>query len=183
MAYVFLALLAVAGVLYTRHALADEGLGAAVLRAGQRALAQGVAETATNTGPKVDAYLKAVGIAPPANWCAAAVTAWIQEGCREIGRDSPMNGGAQAKGFIPQFERMGKWVPKDRIKSAAIMPGSVVIWSRGDPKSWTGHIGIIEETRGNVLFTIEGNSGPKGDRVARMTRKLDDERLLGVGVW
>ena len=168
-------------MLYALHARAELGVGPAALRAARRALELGVCETGTNTGPVVDEYLRAVGINPPANWCAAAVTAWIREGSKEIGADPPVKGGAQAKGFIPQFERIGKWMARDGLKAEAILPGSVVIWSRGDPKSWTGHIGIVEATRGNTLYTIEGNSGPKGDRVSRMERKLDDPRLLGIG--
>jgi hypothetical protein len=181
-----LSLLFVAGGsawLWREHERAELGPGTAVLKAAQRALALGVKETGTNTGPVVDAYLRAVGIEPPANWCAAAVSAWIREAYKELGYDSPFKGTAQAKGFISQFERIAKWVPKDQLHkfAGAIPPGSIVIWSRGDPASWTGHIGVFEKQIGNELHTIEGNSGPKGDRVSRMQRKMDDPRLLGIG--
>ena len=153
----------------------------ATLQAARDALRAGVVETGPNTGPVVDEYLRAVGIAPPANWCAAAVSAWIRAGYKSLGRNPPVDGGAQAKGFITKFEKLGRWIPKDKIRNE-VPPGSVIIWWRGDPASWTGHIGIVEQFDGTTFQTIEGNSGPKGDRVARMVRKLNDEHLLGIGV-
>lgn len=179
-----LLLFGVAGsaLLYSRHARAERGASLAVLDAARRALRNEVRETSANTGPVVDEYLRAVGIDPPANWCAAAVSAWIREGFASIGRESPLKLSAQAKAFIPAFERLGKWIPKEQLKGW-IPPGSVIVWTRGDPKSWTGHIGIVEEVQGPTIHTIEGNSGAKGDRVARMERKFDDPRLLGVGVF
>lgn len=185
MPYLFLTLLvAVPVLLYAQQARGQFGAGHAVLEEAKRDLARGVSETSTNSGPIVDEYLRAVGIAPPANWCAAAVTAWIRRAYKRLGYEAPVKGSAQAKAFIGQFEKISQWVPKDQLSkfAGAIPPGSIVIWSRGDPNSWTGHIGVFEKQIGNELHTIDGNSGPKGDRVARMQRKMDDPRLLGIGV-
>lgn len=182
----FLALLfLVAGsvVLRKHHEQLEHGASKAVLDAARRALSANVRETSANSGPIVDEYLRQVGIAPPANWCAAAVSAWMREGFKSIEREPWMHLSAQAKAFIREFEKRGRWIPKDQLKAfGTFPPGSVPIWSRGDPSSWTGHIGVLEKQDGNMLHTIEGNSGPKGDRVARMERKLDDPRLLGIGL-
>jgi hypothetical protein len=42
-------------------------------------------------------------------------------------------------------------------------------------------VGVVEAVQGDELVTIEGNSGPATDRVARMRRRLDDPMLLGGG--
>ena len=182
----FLALLFVAAgsvALWKLHERTEPDASTAVLGAATRALSAGVRETSANSGPVVDDYLRGVGIAPPANWCAAAVAAWLREGFKSIGRKPWMHLSAQAKAYIREFEKRGRWIPKEQLRAFGVFPkGSIVIWSRGDPSSWTGHIGVLEKHDGNTLHTIEGNSGPKGDRVARMERNLDDPRLLGIGL-
>ena len=157
------------------------GGGAGILAEARRALEQGVVESAANTGPVVDTYLRAVGYNPPANWCAAAVTAWMRAAYRKLGGDPPIAGGARAKAFKEQLEQLGRWIPRERLKPSDIRPGMIAVWHRGEPGSWTGHIGVIERVEGTTLHTIEGNSGPRGDRVASMRRELADPRLLGVG--
>ncbi|MDC0746690.1 CHAP domain-containing protein [Polyangium mundeleinium] len=159
------------------------GGGPALLAAAQRALRQGVAETFANTGPVVDRYLAAVGISPPANWCAAAVTAWMREAYMGLGGPPPIAGGARAKAFKEQLEARGTWIPAAKLTAAKVRPGDIAVWHRGDPGSWMGHIGVVEsvDRDGKGFHTIEGNSGTKSDRVALMYRTFADPRLLGIG--
>lgn len=181
----FALLIVGAGSFYAWRHYAD-GLAPTLLVLKSAIADLGVRESSPNSGPVVDEYLLAVGISPPANWCAAAVSAWIRKGYAARGKASPVRLSAQAKAFISEFERLKRWVPRAELRAsiaASIPPGSVVIWSRGDPASWTGHIGIFERSNPDGSFgTIEGNSGPSGDRVARMIRRFDDPRLLGIGV-
>ncbi len=159
---------------------------AAVLAAAQRdvfdeATGAGVRETSPNSGPRVDEMLRAVHVEPPANWCAAAVTSWLRAAELATGLPSPIAGSAGAKALMAQLQAKSRWWPKHELAGRSIAPGMIVVWHRGDPGAWTGHIGVVERVHPDHLETIEGNSGPKADRVARMKRSLGDALLLGVG--
>jgi hypothetical protein len=81
-----------------------------------------------------------------------------------------------------QLKRAGLWVPAQSITPADLTPGAVIVWQRGRPGSWMGHIGVVDQPgEPGHVWTVEGNSGPRGDCVARMDRKLDDPRLFGIG--
>ncbi len=152
-----------------RRDLFDEATGA------------GVREVAGNSGPRVNALLRAVHVAPPANWCAAAVTSWLRAAEAATGLPSPIAGSAGAKAVMAQLQAKSRWWPKHDLPGRPIEAGMIVVWHRGDPGAWTGHIGVVENAESDRLETIEGNSGPAGDRVARMRRLLSDPMLLGVG--
>lgn len=139
-----------------------------------------VREAGANTGPRVDAMLRAVGVSPPANWCAAAVSSWLRAAAKASGLASPIAGSPGAKALGEQMRQAGRWVDVAGL-AGHVGPGWIVVWHRGVPGAWTGHVGIVERVEGDVLHTIEGNSGPSGDRVARMERRIDDPLLLGGG--
>lgn len=137
-----------------------------------------------NAGPRIRAMLGLVGCVPPANWCAAAVSTWIAEAAAELGVEAPCcSAGARALGA--QLRTLGRWVDRVDVRPEHLIPGSVLVWARGDlhdPAEWRGHTGLLEGADGQELHTVEGNSGPAGDRVARMVRRLDDPALLGLGL-
>lgn len=134
-----------------------------------------------NRGPEVDAWLRALDVTPPGNWCAAAVAKWLRDASAATGMTSPIPGSPGAKATMAQLQTVGRWHGRDTMRAAA-RSGSIVVWHRGDPASWTGHIGIVETVNEQGMATIEGNSGPAGDRVARMRRLWSDPLLLGIGV-
>lgn len=147
-------------------------------------LAAGVHEEGGhNDGPRVRGMLATVGCAPPANWCAAAVSTWLREAERDLGTVAPIKACAGAKGLMAELQKLDRWtgVGDLRAKPELARPGSIVVWHRGAPGAWTGHVGVVERLDGDTLVTVEGNSGPAGDRVARMRRPLSDPNLLGVG--
>lgn len=166
----------------TEPAGTPASLEAAVLAEAQAALEAGVAETSPNDGPVVGQYLRDAGVTPPASWCAAAARAWMHAAAKRLGIAPPVQGSPGAKAFVAQLDAVGRWTPREKLTAADLLPGRIIAWHRGAPGAWTGHIGVIERYDGNgQIHTIEGNSGPNGDRVARMMRRLDDPLLLGVG--
>ena len=154
-----------------------------------------VVETAHNSGPIVDRYLADVGANPGDNWCAAASSAWIRDAAERSGDARilgvvQLTGGAKATADGPK--RAGWYVPASELPRAPaelhalVPPGSVSIWDRSQPagSSWPGHIGVLEKWTGPAEYqSIEGNSGPAGDRVARMVRTVEDPRLEGFVIW
>lgn len=148
--------------------------------------AQPIVETGGhNRGPEIDQYLAELGQAPGQNWCAAWLHDVIERARAGLNVALQITRSAAAK-------VTGRSMPRQVTKSAAgpssIPPASVVYWDRSQPGNpdteWWGHIGFVVQWTGPRTFTtIEGNSGPTGDRVATMTRSLDDPRLLGFGLW
>lgn len=157
-------------------------LGLAVLRFAQADLAADVRETSRNDGPRIREYAARFGLVPPINWCSSALGTWLQDAAKELGIKPPIAGSAGARATMGQFMAAGLWVPWQELTPDDLEPGNVPIWWRVRRDSWQGHIGIIERVDGIVMQTIEGNSGLRGDRVARMVRSADDVQLLGVGL-
>lgn len=157
-----------------------------------RALADlGLTETSKNAGARIDDMLAKVGASSPNNWCAAAVATWIQEAADLSMTAKPIPGSANAKETMRQFQaadpsRAG-WIDVAALREnpGFVVPGMISVWHRGAPGALTGHIGVVESYVGDDrrYTSIEGNSGPTGDRVARMTRSLDDMNLLGMGYF
>jgi len=165
--------------------IAGMDLGDAVLEAARADLAKGVGEDlGRNDGKRIREYLKPFGLNPPQNWCSVAVAAWLREACERYGIEQPIKGSPGAQATMVQLRKAGLWVDKGKLSDDDLQPGNIVVWRRPGGPAWWGHIGVIAEHHpGSATFaTIEGNSGPLGDRVALvMTRKLNDPLLLGVG--
>ena len=158
-------------------------LGEAVLAEALTDLDAGIREDlGRNDGHKIREYLKPWRLKPPQNWCSVAVAAWLVRACRLHGLPQPIKGSPGAQATMGQLKRAGLWVPAQRITPADLTPGAVIVWQRGRPGSWMGHIGLVDQPgEPGHVWTVEGNSGPRGDCVARMDRKLDDPRLFGIG--
>jgi len=137
-----------------------------------------------NDGTQIREYAKNYGLRPPLNWCGVTVGTWIKEAV--IKEPAPVQGSPAAQGIIPQLKAANMWVPADKARAnkAAIVRGSIVVWKR-PPETWTGHIGVVEANLApfNQFKTIEPNSGPNADKVARMDRNWGDPNLLGFGVF
>jgi CHAP domain-containing protein len=143
----------------------------------------GVREEGADDGPRVRAYLAAVGVDAPADWCAAAVSAWLRAAAGAALVPVPVAGSAGAKRLGEQVRGApgATWWDGAQLRAepSRLQRGDVVVWDRG---GWRGHVGVVVEApRGGLFRTIEGNSGPMGDRVARMRRSLADVRLVGAG--
>jgi hypothetical protein len=159
-------------------------LGAAALYFARHDHAAKVRESlGRNDGPEIRKYLARFGLKAPKHWCASALASWMIRGAGAMGLEAPILGSAGARATEGQFRAAGLWRGKSELDERALQPGNVPIWWRGKgPSDWPGHIGILRGRKGDNMLTIEGNSGPRGDRVAKMTRSLNDPRFLGVGI-
>lgn len=130
-----------------------------------------------NRGRRVEEYLREVGVEAGSDWCAAALTTWLRAAAAETKIAAPVTGTAGAKAFIPQFQAVGRWIPKADLPGR-VRPGTVLVWDRG---GWKGHVGVVAEVQGEWVTTIEGNAGPTSDAVVEQRRSLSEPRLLGGG--
>lgn len=154
---------------------------AAVLDAARADLLAGVAEQGKNRGAVIDDALRAVGVEPPGDWCAAMVARWMREAAKATGLPSPIAGSAGAQATAAQFRAAGLFTEARDLRPEDLSPGCVPVWRR-PPIDWHGHLGVGDTHLVDGRFwCVEGNSGAAGDRVARMPERLDDPLLLGVG--
>ncbi|WP_438029044.1 peptidoglycan-binding domain-containing protein [Sorangium sp. So ce233] len=163
---------------------APRELPAAFLAAALADLGAGIVEVAPNDGDRIREMLAAVGVTWPDHWCAAAVTDWIRVGAKALGIAPPVRGSAGALALMAQFQQIGAFISAaELLKNPALLePGDVAFWTRGEPGSGKGHTAAVKTPAAGTLFTsIDGNGGPKGDRLATTPRDLRDPRFLGVG--
>jgi hypothetical protein len=136
----------------------------------------------SNAGPFVERYFAGTKAAPPANWCAAFVRWCLHAAAKDLAVEPPIKGSVGAKAFMEQFRATSRWRSADELRRepSHLQPGDVVVWHRGAPEAWTGHIGIVLEPMlpGRTFVTIEGNAP---DRVARVVRQISDPLWLGAG--
>lgn len=93
-------------------------------------------------------------------WCAAFVGAVLAE-CGLMG-----TGALNARSYLA-------W--GDKVELAEARPGDVVIFTRGDPKGWQGHVGFYQGHDEARVAVLGGNQG-NAVTVAQYSRA----RLLGV---
>ena len=75
---------------------------------------------------------------------------------------------------IAWFQSKGKW--KSRGYSPA--PGTMIFFDW----NWDGtsdHVGIVEKTEGNVIYTVEGNTS---NMVAQRSYNINDNTIMGYGL-
>lgn len=117
-----------------------------------------------NAGKYVKLYNKGLEAA----WCAGFVSYILQQ-ANFTGLDYSLS----AKSIYNQAKR------KNRV---ALTPkaGYLIVFWRDNPKSWKGHIGIVESVSKNYIFTIEANRGSFPAKVKRFTyNKNNIPQLLG----
>jgi hypothetical protein len=160
-------------------------LGRALLEPARRELASGAREEppGSNDGPAIRRYFQGSGIAPPAHWCGAFLRWCLDLAAIACELTAPVPGSAAAKGWQEQLIRAGRWYTAAELRAdpTLLREGMVVVWHRGAPTSWTGHVGVVSRVEGDRFWSVEGNSGPSGDRVAEMPHRLADTLLLGAG--
>lgn len=153
----------------------DRFLGEALADIGQR-------ETAgPNRSPWIDSLCDAHHVARGSSYCALAVWSWLTRAAVHEGRPLPIGGTASAKGYIAALG--SRW--RARAALGRVEPGTILVWHRGPPGAWTGHVGLVLEDLGDgTVRTIEANTAPPGEPegVWKMIRRLDDPLLLGGGL-
>jgi cell wall-associated NlpC family hydrolase len=149
-------------------------LGAAALKTAESQL--GVKEEGTNTGAKVDEYLKAAGVGPGNPWCASFVTwALAQNGHKMDG-----SGWAAVQTWVRNAEA-GK---NDlRVVSAdQARPGDIVTYDWGGQEDFgsDGHIGFLKsEVKDGKFTALEGNNH---DAVMEVPRQTGDANIKFIRI-
>jgi putative chitinase len=114
--------------------------------------------------PKIVAMFKDVGHSWVDNdetaWCAAAVGSWLERS------------GIKSTGLLNARSYL-EW--GDKVELADARPGDVVIFSRGDPNGWQGHVALFVEKTSSTIKVLGGN---QGNKVSFKNYAVD--RLLGV---
>lgn len=157
--------------------LLDRTLGIAAAEIGVMEVPPG-----SNRGPRVDEYLRAVGLDPSEDsypWCAAFVYWSFQKAAAQVGNENPC---IRTAGVLDHWSKAGQ-AGATRLSPQAVIddfsllkPGLIFVISTGGGK---GHMGIVEDFRDDRLVTIEGNTNLPGDREGvgvfrRTSRKLSD---------
>lgn len=166
----------------------DPQAGGSVL--GRQALAAALGEIAAgagevggnNCGPFVVKYLKAVdpalqSLSEGDPWCAAFVS-WCFLTARGGDRAKmPFTASAAARTLLRQFTEKG-WA---REPASGYQPqaGDLVFWWRVSALGWQGHVGLVHHTDHGMLYTIEGNKGPRVQGYSYVLSRM--EQLLGFG--
>ena len=153
-------------------------LGLAALQKAKSDLSSGVYEDlGRNDGKRIREYFKNFNTSSGQEWCAAAVSTWMKEGGVSF---IPGSLGALMVG--EQFRQAKRWVNKEKIKPEHLAPGNIAVWRAPKRGAGAGHIGIISSSNGYDFTSIEGNSGPKGDRVYENSHNAKDSNLVGIGL-
>jgi hypothetical protein len=150
--------------------------GRAALRVALAEMAAGAREEQRdNDGPWVRKYLNGV-VPPPANWCAGFVSWCFAQHADGV----PFRYSVGARDIRDQFRRKG-WA-YDLASGTTPEPGDIIVWWRGQPQGWMGHIGFVHHVADGIVYTIEGNKGGYPARVRPFDYVLSRiDKLLGFG--
>ncbi len=154
-------------------AAADGSLGAAALRIAETQ--RGVREIgSTNTGPQVDHFLAAAGVAPGNPWCASFVT-WSLE---QAGHKMPGGGWAAVSTWVNNAKQGNNGL--QIVSAADARPGDIVAydWGGQDDFGADGHIGFLASgVKDGQFNALEGNNG---DAVNLVPRHLGSANIVFI---
>ncbi len=164
---------------------ASSPLLAAVVAAARAEIGVREEPPGSNRGPKVDQYLRSVGLDPADDsfpWCAAFVYWCFAQSAKSLGVENPATKTAGAVDiWVKAPARRIQRIAREEAKNspALVQPGMVFVISTG---SGHGHCGFIETVQGTVLTTIEGNTNEGGSREGigvfeRVGRRIGDINL------
>ncbi len=144
---------------------------------GRAALAKAIEEVnadareigGNNRGPFVRKYLDG-RVEEGSNWCAAFVS-W----CCEQSGNMPFNYSVGARDIRNQLASQG--LAYDDPIAQTPQPGDLVVWWRGAPSGWKGHIGFVHHVKNGRIYTIEGNRTSHVQGFSYPLTRMD--RLLG----
>jgi len=118
----------------------------------------------SNSGPRVNQYLEAVGENPGLAWCAAFVYWCFENAAAAVKVKNPA---IRTAGALDLWDEAGKHGIR-RVAAAEasdrhglVQPGMVFVIATSGGH---GHVGLVEKIEGVVLTTIEGNTNNGGSR-------------------
>ena len=128
----------------------------------------------SNRGPRVNEYLKCIGLRPGNAWCAAFVFWCFDMAASKLDIGNPL---VKTAGCMEHWRRTTgeKILSVDAVNDPSLIrPGAVFIINRGGGK---GHTGIVVNIRGGYIQTIEGNTNTglsaEGGGVCELWRKIN----------
>lgn len=110
----------------------------------------------SNRGPKVEAYLKRVGLGPGNPWCMAGVYWCVDEAAIELDVKNPL-----IKTGLVKFQWTKTTLRKLPNRATGVKPGDIFIMLN---KDGTGHTGFVIKIENGMAYTIEGNTNDGGSR-------------------
>ena len=136
----------------------------------------------SNRGPKVDLYLRTVGLDPTRGsfpWCGAYVYWCFAQTCSGLGVDNPA---IKSAGVMDHWRKAGlagirRITAAEAAQNPGLVTGGLVFFiSTGEG---TGHMGFVEGIELGKLVTLEGNTNSGGSREGvgvfrRALRKIGD---------
>src|SRR6266536_5116811 len=136
----------------------------------------------SNRGPRVDQYLRSVGLNPAEGsfaWCAAFIYFCFDQACMALSRKNPV---IRTAGVLEHWDLAGARgvhrlsADECQAEPSLVQPGMIFIITTGGGH---GHSGLLEEVRGMALTTIEGNTNEGGSREGigvfrRTSRRISD---------
>lgn len=136
----------------------------------------------SNRGPKVDEYVRCVGLSPTGGfaWCAAFVYWCFEEAARREGRPNPVVKTAGVLSHWNKARQLG--IPRIAAADAIaqpglIRPGHVFIMDYG---GGVGHTGMVAGVRAGKLVTIEGNTNDGGSREGIGVFERDGRKIVSI---
>jgi len=133
----------------------------------------------SNSGPRVNEFLKSIGLRGGYPWCAAYVYWSFDQASAKLNRVNPLprTGSCMDHWNKTNGEKITYLQVLENPK--LIKPGDIFIISR---KGGKGHTGIIFSIYNDTLVTIEGNSNAfhsaEGEGVVQLQRKI---QTINVG--
>src|SRR2546426_4772635 len=149
------------------NATAPSQLLATVLQLASREVGTMEDPLGSNRGPRVDQYLRAVGLNPADGsfpWCAAFVYFCFQQAAKTL--DVP-NPAIKDAGVLDLWNKAGSQgirriaAVEASTTPSLVQPGCLFVITTG---SGNGHSGLVEQIAGVRLTTIEGNTNLGGSR-------------------
>jgi hypothetical protein len=142
-------------------------LSAAALRVAAAEIGVMEQPPGSNRGPRVDEYLRTVGLDPASGsfaWCAAFVYWCFSTASRTLSVANPV---IRTAGVLDHWNKAGaqgvRRVTRDdaTAQPSLVQPGMIFILGTS---SGSGHTGLVERVDGVQLTTIEGNTNLGGSR-------------------
>jgi CHAP domain-containing protein/putative peptidoglycan binding protein len=164
-------------------AAAPDALLASVLKTAAAEVGTMEEPPGSNRGPRVDQYLKAVGLDPAAgsfSWCAAFVYWCFGESAPGVGRTNPVVRTAGVMDHWRRAEQAGarRLAADDATADPSrIHPGMIFVLDTG---GGFGHTGLVEAIDGGRLITVEGNTNDGGSREGVGVFRRNGRKIISI---
>lgn len=135
-------------------------------------------EWGANRGKMVNTFLRSVGHAPGAPWCAAFVYWCISEEAAVRKIEPPLLRTAWCPAIYSWAEAAGILHDRPQVGDAFL----TLVWEGG--RQWASHIGLVTAVHDATFDTIEGNTNnalsSEGDGVYAKTRRINPAKVKFV---